>query len=141
MKEAVDTATDGLHNSDDGASAVVDITRHVSTKIQMMLVARAAGRCQFRGCNEFLFEHPLTREDGNFAEKAHIVAFRERGPRGRDGDRPADSNSIANLMLLCGRDHKLVDDNPEKYIRSELERHKAEHELRMRRLTAPGSCW
>lgn len=136
MKEAVDTATDGLHNSDDGASAVVDITRHVSTKIQMMLVARAAGRCQFRGCNEFLFEHPLTREDGNFAEKAHIVAFRERGPRGRDGDRPADSNSIANLMLLCGRDHKLVDDNPEKYIRSELERHKAEHELRMRRLTA-----
>lgn len=115
---------------------VVDASRHVSHKIQMALAARAAGRCQFRGCNEFLFEHALTREDGNFAEKAHIVAFRERGPRGRDGERPADINSLSNLMLLCARDHKHIDDNPQKYTREELERQKAEHETRIERLTA-----
>jgi hypothetical protein len=123
-------------DADDAGSAVVDVTRHINPKTQSMLVARAAGRCQFRGCNEFLYEHPLTREDGNFAEKAHIVAFREGGPRGRDGDRPADINSLANLMLLCTRDHKLVDDNPRKYTHAELERHKAEHETRIQRLTA-----
>ncbi|RPI31661.1 MAG: hypothetical protein EHM67_17520 [Hyphomicrobiaceae bacterium] len=100
-------------------SHVVEVTRSIKPAVQMALVARAASRCQF--CNDFLFEHPLTFDDGNFYEKAHIVAFRERGPRGRDGVRPADINGIANLMLLCARDHKLIDDFPRKYPRAELE--------------------
>ena len=119
-------------------SPVIEVTRHIKPGVQMALIARAAGRCQFRGCNEFLFEHPLTHEDGNFSEKAHIVAFRERGPRGRDGDRPSDINSLTNLMLLCQRDHELVDDNPRKYPRDELEKQKAEHEARIARQTALG---
>ncbi|MBN9265944.1 MAG: SAVED domain-containing protein [Hyphomicrobium sp.] len=120
----------------DDATSVIDVTRRIKPAVQMALVARAAGRCQFRGCNEFLFEHPLTRADGNFSEKAHIVAFKKRGPRGMDGDRPEDINALSNLMLLCLRDHKLVDDNPAKYPRGELEEQKAEHETRMARLTA-----
>lgn len=123
---------------DDIRSSVKDVSRYINRRTQLMLVARAAGVCQFRGCNEFLYEHPLTREDGNFAEKAHIVAFRERGPRGRDGDRPEDVNSLANLMLLCARDHQHVDDNPLKYTRTELEKQKAEHEERIQRQIAPG---
>ncbi len=102
------------------------------------LVARSAGRCEFRGCNENLFEHPLTQDIGNFSENAHIVAFREGGPRGRDGERPADIDSIDNLMLLCARDHKLIDDNPRRFPRAELERHKEEHESRIRRVTSLG---
>jgi hypothetical protein len=117
-------------------SALVDVSRHISRKTERMLIARAAGRCQFRGCNQFLYEHPLTREDGNFGEKAHIVAFRESGPRGREGTRPTDINDIANLMLVCQPDHELIDDYPGKYTRAELERHKAEHEARIWRLTA-----
>ena len=119
-------------------SSVIEVTRYIKAGVQMALIARTAGRCQFRGCNEFLFEHPLTREDGNFSEKAHIVAFRERGPRGRDGDRPADINSLANLMLLCRRDHRHVDDSPATYPRDELEEQKAEHEARIARQTALG---
>lgn len=115
-------------------SAVVDVKRSIKPAVQMALVGRAAGRCQF--CNDFLFQHPLTHDVANFSEKAHIVAFRERGPRGRDGERPADINSITNLMLLCARDHKLVDDLPGKYPRVDLERIKAEHEARIERLTA-----
>ena len=102
------------------------------------LIARAAGRCQFRGCNEFLYEHPLTGEVGNFAENAHIVAFREQGPRGLDGERPAIINDITNLMLLCAPCHKLIDDYPEKYPRHDLEAHKREHETRIKRLTELG---
>lgn len=101
------------------------------------LVARAAGRCQFRGCNEFLFAHPLTGDDGNFAEQAHIVALSTGGPRG-EIDRPVDIHDVDNLMLLCRRDHKLVDDNPGRYPRTELEQHKREHEARMRRVTGLG---
>lgn len=118
----------------DTASPIVEVSRVIKPAIQMALVARAAGRCHF--CNDFLFQHPLTHDVGNFSEKAHIVAFRERGPRGRDGERPTDINDLTNLMLLCARDHKLIDDFPHKYPRVQLEQKKADHEARMERLTA-----
>jgi SMODS-associated and fused to various effectors sensor domain/HNH endonuclease len=136
MDAAVSPAASAAADGDEARSAVVEVTCYIKPAVQVSLVARAAGRCQFRGCNEFLFQHPLTHENGNYSEKAHIVAFKERGPRGRDGDRPEDINSLSNLMLLCLRDHKHVDDNPAKYPRKELEKQKAEHEARMARLTA-----
>ncbi len=118
-------------------SPVLKVPRSKLGLTEVMLVAKAGGRCEFRGCNEFLYEHALTGEAGNFAENAHIVAFREGGPRGR-GDRPAVIDSIDNLMLLCRRDHKLIDDNPERYPREELQAHKREHEARIRRVTGLG---
>ena len=104
---------------------------------EVMLAARAAGRCEFRGCNELLYRHPLTGEVGNFAENAHVVAFRKEGARG-DETRPVNINDIDNLMLLCRRDHKLVDDNPDRYSREELEQQKREHEARIKRVTGLG---
>jgi CBASS immunity sensor of nucleotide second messenger signals len=122
----------------DGASSpVVKVPRSKLGPTEVMLVAKAGGRCQFRGCNEYLYEHALTGEAGNFAENAHIVAFREGGPRGAD-DRPAEIDGIDNLMLLCRRDHKLIDDNPGRYTREELRAHKREHEARIRRVTGLG---
>lgn len=100
-----------------------------------LLIARSSGRCEF--CNTFLFEHPLTGEQGNFAEDAHIVAFSERGPRGQT-DRPSDINNVDNLMLLCRPDHKLIDDNADRYTRPFLEQRKREHEARIRRVTEYG---
>ncbi len=44
----------------------------------------------------------------HIAEAAHIVAEAADGPRGR-GDRPADVNGIANLVLLCPSDHRTID--------------------------------
>jgi len=102
------------------------------------LIARSAGRCEFRGCNEFLFTHPLTGDHGNFGENAHIVAFRQGGPRGSDGERPTNIDSIENLMLLCAPCHHLIDTKPNKYPRPELEAHKREHEARIKRVTALG---
>jgi hypothetical protein len=122
----------------DGAtSPVVKVPRSKLGPTEVMLVAKAGGRCEFRGCNEFLYEHALTGEAGNFAENAHIVAFHEGGPRGA-GDRPAEIDGIDNLMLLCRRDHKLIDDNPGQYKREELQAHKREHEARIRRVTGLG---
>jgi hypothetical protein len=113
-------------------------SRSVPLEVKLELVARSAGRCEFRGCNKFLYVHPLTGESGNFAENAHIVAFREKGPRGLDGERPQDIHDCQNLMLLCAPCHKLVDDNPEKYPRHELEAHKREHEARIKKVTDVG---
>jgi hypothetical protein len=100
--------------------------RGIKEKTKILLAVAAGGRCEFAGCNEYLFEHPLTLRDGNFSEHAHIVAFSEDGPRGRDGARPNDIHNVANLMLLCQRDHKFIDDNPDdEFSREVLERFKA----------------
>ena len=106
----------------------------ISQPTTLALFSRAAGRCQFRGCNDLLIEHHVTKGIGIFAEKAHIVAYSEKGPRGGE-DRPADINSLDNLMLLCARCHKLVDDHPARYTVENLRTDKVLHEERIRRLT------
>ena len=122
-----------------GVSPVLKVPRgKLNRHTERLLIARAAGRCEFRGCNEFLYAHPLTGETGNFAEKAHVVAYRDGGPRGDDPDRPADIDNVENLMLLCRRDHNLIDDNAGRYTVCELKAHKHEHETRIKRVTALG---
>ena len=79
-----------------------------------MLFVRAGGRCEFDGCNSYLLEHHLTLTEGNFAEIAHVVAFKPDGPRGHEGTRPEEIHDVDNLMLLCPRCHKLIDDHPQQ---------------------------
>jgi hypothetical protein len=101
------------------------------------LFARAGGRCEFDGCNEYLLEHHLTLTEGNFAQFAHVVAFSENGPRGK-GNRPYNIHDISNLILLCPRCHKLIDDESEKYSRATLEGYKKRHEERIYHVTGLG---
>jgi hypothetical protein len=104
----------------------------------MRLIASSAGRCEFRGCNRDLYQHPVTGTIGNFSQAAHIVAFKQDGARG-DGPRPADINSFENLMLLCGDCHHEVDDvRPQDFPVELLREHKREHEERIFALTAIG---
>ncbi len=112
--------------------------RNIDDKVRLQLFVVAGGRCQFAGCNEYLMEHHLTQTPGNFAQAAHIVAFKEGGPRGDDSQRPEDINSIDNLMLLCHRCHKLIDDNPLDYPRKQLEEFKKDHECRIKLVTSMG---
>lgn len=114
------------------------VSRSIPEKTKVLLAAISAGRCEFRGCNEYLFEHPLTLRNGNFSEKAHIYPFGEIGPRGGEGSRPEDVHAVENLMLLCRTCHKEVDDNPDTYTREVLEEHKREHEDRVRYVTGLG---
>lgn len=78
---------------------IKDITR-------LLLFVRAGGRCEFDGCNKYLLQHHLTLTEGNFAQLAHIVAFKPEGPRGKVGPRPMDINDVTNLMLLCPECHR-----------------------------------
>src|SRR5689334_5583505 len=80
--------------------AITDETRSVPGSRRLQLVARAGGRCEFPGCNELLFEHRVTRLQGNFAQFAHVVAFSRAGPRG-SRRRPLDIHDVDNLLLLC----------------------------------------
>lgn len=102
---------------------------------QLLLCIRAGGRCEFDGCNKYLFKHHLTHTPGNFAQMAHIVAFKEDGPRGNTANRPPDINDIENLMLLCPEDHHFIDTHAADYSREVLQKFKQHHEERIFRLT------
>jgi hypothetical protein len=102
---------------------------------RLLLCVHAGGRCEFDGCNAYLFRHHVTLKKANFSEAAHIVAFKPDGPRGRSGRRPADINDLDNLMLLCPQCHKLIDEHADEFSRETLEKYKREHERRIFRLT------
>lgn len=111
--------------------------RTVPILVRFQLVAASGGRCQFPGCNKYLFAHPLTQADGNFSETAHIRPFSPGGPRGQGRQRKR-VHALENVILLCAADHKLVDDNPSEYPIDVLRRYKEEHEARVLELSAVG---
>lgn len=106
---------------------------NVPQKVQSALWARAAGRCQYRGCNHDLVGDLIAgNEDALFGFIAHIVGDSAAGPRGDPIRSPLLARDLANLMLLCGVHHKLIDvdglaDHPEALLLAM----KAEHEARI----------
>jgi hypothetical protein len=101
--------------------------------------ARAAGRCEFRGCNRNLIGDLLTRKDDlNTAYIAHIVSDAPKGPRGDDVLSPQLSADPSNLMLLCDTHHRLIDGSStwREYPDDLLREMKAEHEDRIEAVTS-----
>jgi hypothetical protein len=112
-------------------------TRHIPVAVQTELWGRAAGRCEFAGCNKPLWKSSVTSERVNIAQKAHIYSFSESGPRGNDGIPPEDLNSIDNLILVCHECHEKIDAAPDggRYPAALLQEMKREHERRIELVT------
>ncbi len=115
------------------------VTRYIKKEVERELWARAAGRCQFNGCNRILYKSPVTQERVNISEKAHIYSFSEDGPRGWGPFKknPQSLNDVGNLMLMCHDCHKTIDQDKDglKYSASLLQQWKKEHEHRIIRVT------
>lgn len=105
----------------------------VSTRARSIIWARAAGRCQYPGCNKSLIGDLVSRnEDGNFGFIAHIVADSVKGPRGDAVRSPQLEDDPSNLMLMCSTHHKLIDvDEKDEYPEQRLLDMKAAHERRI----------
>jgi hypothetical protein len=115
-------------------------SRDISSSVEAMLWGRAAGRCQFDGCNRPLWKSPVTQERVNLAEKAHIYSFSADGPRGNRGVAVKRLNGLENLILVCDICHKTIDKNwsSDRYTVAQLQRWKAAHEERVARVTGIG---
>ena len=111
-------------------------TRDIKRSVEIRLFVAAGGRCQFPGCSKYLLEHSLTLNAGNFAQKAHIVAFSRKGPRAGAPMPASHINDFGNLMLLCPECHKLIDDHPDEFPVGKLRHSKDDHEVRIRYLTS-----
>lgn len=107
----------------------------IPTKIQNVLWARSAGRCEFEGCNELLCEDWLTGKIINGAQMAHIYPV-GKSARHKEGQSEDLKTDIDNLMLLCYKHHNLIDKSaPNEYPEAKLKGMKRKHEDRIRRAT------
>jgi hypothetical protein len=116
-----------------------EVTRYIKRSVERELWARAAGRCQFSGCNEIVFKSPVTQERVNISQKAHIYSFSKNGPRGFGPfvRNKKELNEIGNLILVCHGCHSKIDKegNEERYPAALLQAWKAAHEERVRIVT------
>ena len=96
-----------------------------------ILCSKAAGMCEFFGCNKRLFFDNVNRKKLNNAYVAHIVASSINGPRGNKILSPLLSDKLENLMLMCADHHKLIDSDTQTYTVEVLKKMKAEHESRI----------
>ncbi len=93
-----------------------------------MLFAKAAGRCQFEGCNKSVLSDELTLKEYNKSNVAHIIASSSRGARGDVVRSHQLSDELSNLMLLCPEHHKEIDDFPHEFPEEMLLEMKRKHE-------------
>ena len=116
--------------------------RTIPRPVQAMLWGRAAGRCEFQGCNRLLSRSPVTQETVNISEKAHIFSYSEGGSRGNEGVGNEELNAVENLILVCHDCHKKIDKHVDggRYTAAVLAGFKASHERRVEIVSgiAPG---
>jgi hypothetical protein len=86
---------------------VVEVRGTIPERVRRALYGLSRGHCYAPGCDE-----PVIVLDGGepvfVGEIAHIVAAVVSGPRGCM-DVP-DREAFENLLILCGRHHKIIDD-------------------------------
>ena len=105
----------------------------IPDKTQKLLWAKAAGRCEYRGCNvDLTGDLAAGRQDPLFGFIAHVVGDSADGPRGDAVRSPLLAKAFDNLMLMCPKHHKLIDvDAEEAHPEDLLLSMKAEHERRV----------
>lgn len=109
----------------------------IPEQTQRELWGRAAGRCEFRGCNEPLYRDKVSKKRSNLAVISHIVAYSPSGPRGDAIRSPLLAKDIGNLMLTCRNHGHIIDDKDKEadYPEVLLLEFKQQHEDRVRLLT------
>ena len=116
----------------------VTASRHINDSTRYLLWGRAAGRCQFKGCNKSLWKNSVTQEKVLLAEAAHIYAFSSDGPRGNAGIEAEYLNTYDNLLLVCQACHTTIDKTVKeggRYDVKLLRKWKRDHGQRIERVT------
>ncbi|ASZ15883.1 MULTISPECIES: SAVED domain-containing protein [Bacillus cereus group] len=109
----------------------------IPDKVKIRLWGKAAGRCQYEGCNEPLWKDSLTQWEFNAAYIAHIIADSPNGPRGHETLSEKLAKDISNLMLMCDKHHRIIDrEDVEGHPVEKLIEMKKNHEMRIEMVTS-----
>ncbi|MER9857382.1 SAVED domain-containing protein [Mesorhizobium sp. M0113] len=112
--------------------------RPLPDKVKNIVWGRAAGRCQYAGCDALLIGDEVSgAANANAAYIGHIIADSADGPRGD----PILSSKLAqdpdNLMLVCDLHHRVFDrEMVSEHPANVLTAMKRRHEVRIRTVTA-----
>ena len=84
--------------------------KKIKQNTEKLLWAISAGRCE--KCGRLIYQHPLSKSIGNFAQIAHNLPVSDKGPRAKykQIDVTKDIDDIKNLLLLCYDCHKEIDE-------------------------------
>ena len=99
-----------------------------SDPLKVILLGKSGGLCEFRGCGEYIWKDTLTNNITNFSNIAHIIANSPNWVRGDATKSQKELNSPENLMILCQKHHKEVDDEKNGFTVEDLKEMKKEHE-------------
>jgi hypothetical protein len=111
--------------------------RNYSAHTIKVLFGASGNECAFPGCT-----NPIIAPGTPFSDAAvvgqicHIYAASNNGPRGKPGLTAAERNSPANLILMCGHHHPLVDKQWQTYPADRLKEWKKTHEAKFQQGTA-----
>ena len=109
---------------------------YIPEHVKCRLWGKAAGLCEYAGCNHRLYLDALTKAEFNAAYIAHIIADKPRGPRGDPVLSHKLKADISNLMLMCDQHHRLIDKvDVEGHPVHRLRDMKALHERRIQNVT------
>ncbi len=91
-----------------------------------MLWGRSGNKCAI--CKTDLAEDISESDDYSIlGEEAHIVAKEENGPRGKSSLSYEQRDKYSNLLLLCQKHHKIIDDHEDQYSVDKLLEIKEDH--------------
>lgn len=82
---------------------------YIPDRVKILLWGKAAGRCQYDGCNKPLWLDDVTKAEFNAAYIAHIIADKPTGPRGDPQLSETLKSDLSNLMLMCDTHHRRID--------------------------------
>lgn len=95
-----------------------------SEKTVKKLFALSGNICAFPGCPS-----PIVESAGTISGQiCHIKAKSKGGPRFDAQQSENERHDFANLILLCGQHHKVIDDQPDIYTPDVLSEMKTVHE-------------
>lgn len=114
--------------------------RYIPANIKAVLMGMCGGKCEFRGCEENVLAESLTKKSGIYSNFAHIIADSENGPRGDKELSLKLAKDKENIMVLCFKHHKLIDENEEEYTVEVLKQMKSEHEKYISELMKVHKC-
>lgn len=111
----------------------------IPESVRLRLWGKAAGRCEYEGCNQPLWLDTLTQSEFNVAYIAHIIADKPTGPRGDPVLSEQLKSDLSNLMLMCDAHHRRIDrDDVVGHSVERLRTMKDSHEQRVELLGALG---
>lgn len=98
----------------------------VSSQTIKKLTLASQNKCAFTDCDEPIYD---TKFDSIVGQICHIRGKSEGGPRNDPTYTRDMLDEYDNLILLCGKHHKIIDDHPDQFSVDTLTEMKRLHEL------------